>query len=515
MASDPSFYVTTAIDYVNGAPHLGHAYEKITTDVIARWQRLCGADVRFLTGTDEHGIKIERTAADAGQTPQEFVDGLVPAFEQAWAALDISHDRFIRTTDADHIAAVQRLFEAIHDRGHLVEKPYEGWYCEGCEAFKTDKDLVGGKCPEHPSRDPAWLEEENLFFKLSAFQQPLLDLYENNPEWLQPESRRNEVLAMIRKGLDDLSVSRSNRSVTWGIPISFRPESVIYVWFDALINYLTGAGYGTDDELFARRWPADLHVIGKDITRFHCIIWPAMLMAAGVELPRRVFAHGWVTVGGSKLSKSEGNAEEQPRDLSIQGIAGQYGPDALRWFLVHDVGFGRDGEFSWDAFEGTYNGHLANGLGNLLSRSVSMAVKYFGAVPTPSQPEPDLHDVVAATVAEATAAYDELRLHDAAAAIRKLVAHCDGVISARAPWAMAKDEEQRQALSDLIYGLLEAVRIAGVLASPIVSTKAPAMAAALGLSGEPSTADLAWGGMTAGAELVKPKPLFPRFDQLG
>ena len=379
----PSFYITTAIDYVNGEPHLGHAYERITSDVIARWRRLRGDDVRFLTGTDEHGIKIEQTAAEAGKSPQDYVDSLAPVFKETWDDLNISYDRFIRTTDADHEQSVVALLERIRDRGHLAERTYNGWYCDGCEAFKTDKDFVDEKCPEHPTRDRRWLEEDNLFFLLSNFEAPLLEHIQSNPGFIEPESRRNEVLGMLKEGLHDLSISRSDQSVSWGIPIPFREHSVVYVWFDALINYLSGAGFSTDQALYEHRWPADLHVVGKDITRFHCIIWPSMLMAAELPLPKKVFAHGWVTVAGEKMSKSSGVTVD-PRQ-----IAKTFGPDPLRYFLVSEVTFGRDGEFSWQRFEEVYTAHLANGLGNLLSRSIGMAHKYFGGTPEPADPTPD------------------------------------------------------------------------------------------------------------------------------
>jgi methionyl-tRNA synthetase len=510
------FYITTAIDYVNGAPHLGHAYEKVTTDVIARWRRLCGDDVRFLTGTDEHGIKVQKTAADHGLDPQTYVDGLVPKFKETWAALDIRYDRFIRTTDADHKRAVLELLRRIRDNGFLEEKTYKGWYCEGCEAFKTEKDLPGGRCPEHPAREPKWLEEQNLFFRLSAFTQRLLDQIARRPEFIEPASRRNEVLRVLEGGLDDISISRSKAAVSWGIPIDFRPDSVVYVWFDALINYLTGCGFGTDDELFERYWSTAVHIIGKDIIRFHCIIWPAMLLAAGLPLYDRVFAHGWVTTGGEKLSKSAGGggASADPRYL-----AQTYGPDAVRWFLVSQVTYGRDGEFSLERFEEIYGAHLANGLGNLVSRSVGMAKKYFGGVPDPGGQAPDalLHEACTTAVSDARAAYDSFALHDGAAAAWKLVTLCNEQIQLREPWKQAKDEARADELSSFLYGILETVRIACVLLSPILPGKAHE---ALTILGAEASLDLvlgeatAWGGLTTGLPLERPAPLFPRLDQI-
>ncbi|MCP4867633.1 MAG: methionine--tRNA ligase [Proteobacteria bacterium] len=510
------FYITTAIDYVNGEPHLGHAYEKITTDVIARWRRFCGDEVRFLTGTDEHGIKVQKTAADHGLDPQTYVDGLVPKFKSAWEALDIEYDRFIRTTDPDHEKSVLELLRRIRDNGYLFEKTYNGWYCEGCEGFKTEKDLPGGKCPEHPTREPKWLEEENLFFKLSAFTQPLLDHIAAKPSFIEPASRRNEVLKVLEGGLDDISISRSKGAVSWGIDIDFRPDSVIYVWFDALINYLTGAGFGTDDALYERFWPTAVHIIGKDITRFHCIIWPAMLLAAGIPVYDRVFAHGWVTTGGAKLSKSAGGggASADPGYL-----AATYGPDAVRWFLTSQVTYGRDGEFSLEQFENIYDAHLANGLGNLVSRSVGMAKKYFGGVPDPAGLAPDelLSTACATAVSECTAAYDGYALHDGAAAAWKLVTLCNEQIQLREPWKMAKDEARADELKAFLYGILETLRIACVLLAPVLPGKTAAALAIIGAEGaveQGLEAATAWGGLPVGIELERPAPLFPRLDQI-
>ncbi|MCO4772601.1 MAG: methionine--tRNA ligase [Deltaproteobacteria bacterium] len=504
-----SFYITTAIDYVNGKPHLGHAYEKVGTDVLARWRRLMGDDVFYLTGTDEHGSKVEKTAAAAGMDPQSYVDSLVPAFEGAWTALNISHDRFIRTTDADHAATAIALLERIRDNGYLTEKKYEGWYCDGCEAFKTDKDLVEGKCPDHPTMDPRWIEETNLFFKLSEFGDRLLAHYDANPEFVTPAFRRNEVLSLIRAGLLDVSISRSRESVGWGIGIPFRPDSVLYVWFEALINYLTGAGYGQDDATFANRWPA-VHVLGKDVTRFHCVLWPAMLMAADIELPSRIFAHGWVLTGGEKMSKSSGVGVEPV------AMAERYGADPVRFYLVMEVPWGKDGEFTWERFETAYTAFLANGIGNLLSRSVSMAIKYFGHVPE-GPVDRHLFDLCERVVSEATDAYDALRITEGAQAAWAIVRECNEQIQARAPWVMAKDPEQREALASFLYALLESLRIAAALLTPVMPSKCAELQDALGCAGDRDRtgADLlAWGGLQVGGELTKPSPLFPRLDQL-
>jgi methionyl-tRNA synthetase len=505
------FYITCAIDYVNGKPHLGHAYEKITADVIARWRRLQGDDVRFLVGTDEHGSKIEKTAEKEGVTPQEYVDRLVPSFVEAYDLLNISYDRFIRTTDADHKRTVVSLLEAINAAGHLRVDTYTGWYCDGCEAFKTEKDLVDAKCPEHPTREPKWIEEENLFFALSKFQQPLLNHIAANPSFIEPATRRNEVLAMLKDDLRDISISRSKSAVTWGIDIPFHDDAVIYVWYDALINYLTGVGYGTDDALFEKYWPAAHHIIGKDITRFHCVLWPAMLLAAGVPLPQQIFAHGFVLQGGERMSKSSGVGVD-PAD-----VATRYGADPLRYFLVAEITHGRDGEFSWERFEEIYTAHLANGLGNLLSRSIGMTVKYFGGVPAEGGTDPMLKTLTDEAVAAAVDAHAALRLQDGVAAAWKIVRTCNEQVQAREPWKMAKDDAQREDLATFLYGLLESVRLAAVLLSPVMPGKTADILAALGvpLEGDaPTWADTAWGGLPRGLALERPAPLFPRLDQL-
>jgi len=501
-----SFYITTAIDYVNGKPHLGHAYEKIGTDVLARWHRLMGDEVFYLTGTDEHGTKVEKTAEKEGMSPQDYVDSLVPAFKAAWEALDISYDRFIRTTDADHQAAAIALLERIRDNGYLTEQTYEGWYCDGCEAFKTDKDLVDGRCPDHPTMDPRWIEETNLFFPLSQFQDRLLAHYDAHPEFVTPAFRRNEVLSLIRGGLVDVSISRSREAVSWGIDIPFRPDSVLYVWFEALINYLTGAGFGVDEATFATRWPA-VHILGKDVTRFHCVLWPAMLMAADVQLPDRIFAHGWVLTGGEKMSKSSGIGVEPT------AMASKYGPDPVRFYLVTQVPWGKDGEFTWERFETTYTAFLANGIGNLLSRSVSMAIKYLDGVPDGPTDE-GLRALCEEVVAEATDAYEALRITDAANAAWRIVRECNEQIQARTPWAMAKDPAKAEELASFLYGLLESLRIAALLLMPVMPRKCRQLLDALGAPMGTGAELLAWGGLKPGAPLEKPAPLFPRLDQL-
>ena len=363
----PRFYLTTAIDYVNSRPHLGTAYEKITADVIARFKRLSGVDTHFVMGNDEHSQNVFRRARDLGKDPLAYCDGMEQEFREVWGALDLSFDDFIRTTQPRHKAAVETMVNRIAAAGDLYQADYEGWYCVGCEAFKQEKDLVEGLCPIHRTK-PDWIKERNHFFKLSAYRDRLLAHFAEHPEFLQPEVRRNEILRLLEAGLDDISISRAGQS--WGIPLPTDPSSVVYVWFDALINYASAVGLGTDPALFDTWWPADLHVIGKDITRFHCVIWPAMLMSAGLPVPRQVFGHGWVHLRGEKMSKSLGTAVD-PLEA-----AQRFGPDALRLFLTKEIPYGADGDFTFERFEERYNTDLANNLGNLVNRVTAMAARY-------------------------------------------------------------------------------------------------------------------------------------------
>ena len=365
----PRFYLTTAIDYVNSRPHLGTAYEKVTADVIARYRRLSGCSTHFLMGNDEHSQNVYQRATALGLEPRVFCDQMEEVFRDVWAKLDVSFDDFIRTTEERHRVAVTTLVQRIADAGDLYEGEYEGWYCVSCEAFKQDKDLVDGDCPIHQTT-PAWIKEKNHFFRLSRYRDRLLQHYEAHPTFLQPDVRRNEMLRLLERGLEDISVSRTGQS--WGIPLPSDPSSVVYVWFDALINYIAAVGYGTDDERFGAWWPADLHVVGKDITRFHAVVWPAMLMSAGLALPRCVFGHGWVNWQGQKMSKSLGTSVD-PLDA-----ADRLGPDPLRLYLVKEIAYGHDGDFTWERFEERYNVDLANNFGNLVSRVAAMAHKYRG-----------------------------------------------------------------------------------------------------------------------------------------
>ena len=454
------FFLTTAIDYVNSRPHLGTAYEKITADVIARDRRLNGFETRFVMGNDEHSQNVFRRARELGEDPITYCDRMEQVFREVWKRLDVSFDDFIRTTEPRHRAGVQRLVERCRDAGDIYEGVYEGWYCVGCEAFKQEKDLVDGLCPIHFTK-PDWIREKNYFFRLSKYQQPLLDHYAANPTFIQPDVRRNEILRLVEGGLEDISVSRAGQS--WGIPLPFDPESVVYVWFDALINYASAVGFGTDDALFEKWWPADLHIVGKDITRFHCVIWPAMLMSAGLAVPRQVFGHGWVHLKGVRMSKSLGTVVD-PLDA-----ADRLGADPLRLYLVKEIPYGGDGDFSWERFEERYNVDLANNLGNLVSRVTAMADKYrqLRVEPT-SLGSGRLQSVATEAAAGYRAAMDRFALHEGAAAAFRLIDATNEFIAESQPWVLARDAANADRLSQILYDAAEAVRVAAVLLSPVM-----------------------------------------------
>src|SRR6188474_1371057 len=388
----PRFYLTTAIDYVNSPPHLGTAYEKITADAIARYKRLAGFETWFVMGNDEHSQNVYRRAKEQGLDPLAYCDQMEREFRAAYDPLDISYDDFIRTTQPRHRAAVQELVRRIHANGDVYEGFYEGWYCVGCEAFKQEKDLVDGKCPLHSAVE--WIKEKNHFFRLSKYTAALQDHIAAHPEFIEPDIRRNEILKLLESGLEDISISRAGQS--WGIPVPHDPASVVYVWFDALINYASAVGFGTDDALFAKWWPADLHVIGKDITRFHTVIWPAMLMSAGLALPRQVFGHGFLSVNGQRMSKSLGNV------IHPSELVEKFGADPVRLYLVKEVTYGGDGDFAWTRVEERYNVDLANNLGNLVSRIAAMTGKFRGGRVAPAESPGRLAEV-------ATAAYRDYR----------------------------------------------------------------------------------------------------------
>jgi methionyl-tRNA synthetase len=458
-----SYFLTTAIDYVNSRPHLGTAYEKITADVIARYHRLKGDDTWFLMGNDEHSQNVFKRAQEQGKDPLAYCDEMEQVFREVWARLDVSFDDFIRTTDRKrHFPAVQRLAQTALDKGDIYEGFYEGHYCVGCEEFKPEKDLVDGLCPIHKTK-PEWIREKNWFFRLSKYQQPLLDHYAAHPSFIEPESRRNEILRLVEGGLEDISMSRAGQS--WGVPLPFDASSVVYVWFDALINYAAAVGYGWDDEQFARRWPANLHIVGKDITRFHCVFWPAMLMSAGVPLPGQVFGHGWVYFKGERMSKSLGNIVD-PLDA-----AKRFGPDPLRLYLTKEVPYGGDGDFTWERFEEKYNADLANNLGNLVNRVAAMSERYRQGRVTAWG-----GGALAAVADEARRTYagamDRLALHDGVAAAYRLISAANEFIAERQPWTLAKDPAKAEELSQVLYDASEAVRIGAVLLLPVMPTSA-------------------------------------------
>jgi methionyl-tRNA synthetase len=455
------FYLTTAIDYVNSPPHLGTAYEKICADVIARYRRLAGFETFFLMGNDEHSQNVFKKAAEEGLDPLAYCDRMEEVFRSAWRRLDVSFDDFIRTTQARHRAGVTALVERIHRAGGIYEGIYEGWYCVSCEEFKQEKDLVDARCPLHPTLKPEWIREKNYFFRLSGFRQPLLEHYAAHPEFIQPDVRRNELLRLIEGGLVDISVSRAGQS--WGIPLPFDPSSVVYVWFDALINYASAVGLGGDRAAFEKWWPADLHIVGKDITRFHAVIWPAMLMAAGLPLPRQVFGHGFMTINGQRMSKTLGTI------IDPVAAATRVGVDPLRLYLVKEIPFGGDGDFSFQRLDERYNADLANNLGNLVSRVTAMAARYRHGLLRPAAGGSDqLARIGERAVADYRSAMDRLMLHEGAAAAFRVIDATNEFIAAVSPWTLAKDAGAADRLTQVLFDAAEAIRLAAVLLGPIM-----------------------------------------------
>ncbi len=455
------FYITTAIDYVNSRPHLGTAYEKVCADVIARYKRLSGVDTFFLMGNDEHSQNVYKSATEQGLDPLTYCDRMEEVFQHTWRSLDLSYDDFIRTTQPRHKAAVAELVQRIYDAGDIYEGVYEGWYCVGCEAFKPEKELVNGRCPLHPRSEPQWIKEKNYFFRLSKYQKPILEHLQTNPEFFEPEVRRNEQLRLVEGGLDDISISRAGQA--WGIPLPWDSKSVVYVWFDALINYAAAVGLGTDLARLQNWWPADLHLIGKDITRFHTVIWPAMLMSAGLPLPRSVFAHGFMTVNGQRMSKSNPGTIIDPLEA-----AARHGVDALRLYLVKEVVFGDDGDFSWERFDERYNSDLANNLGNLVSRVTAMAHQYRqGHVNPVGETSARLRGVADEVASNYRSAMDALDITQAAASVFRLIDAANLHIAETTPWALAKDPSQADRLTQVLFDAAEAIRLAAVLLSPI------------------------------------------------
>jgi len=504
------FFLTTAIDYANGDPHLGHALEKIGADVIARYRRLAGDDVHFLMGMDEHGQKVKQAADERGVSPQAFVDRVAAKFEDMWQRLSISNDQFIRTTEPAHKRGVKALIERIHEKhpDDFYEKTYEGWYCVGCELFKRENEILDGRCVLHPTRELQWTEERNWFFRLTSYQSFLERLFAERPDFLLPAARRNEILALLGQGLEDISITRSHLS--WAIPFPLRSsngeEQGTWVWFDALPNYLTATGF--PDKEYGELWPAQLHVIGKDITRLHCVVWPAMLQAAEVAIPERVWAHGFMTFGGDRFSKSAGVA------FSLDEAIDRHGPDALRYFLLREIPFDGDGDFSWERFAERYTAELANAWGNLASRIIAMVEKYRdGVVPSGERTTLDRADV--ADFVEYHAAMDGSRgylLQEAIKRVLSSVTRGNEFVQSSQPWSLAKDESKRAQLDDVLASVTRSLARQCVLFFPFVPVKSEELWRQLGAPGRLSDQrfDALAGLDAAGWKVRKGPPLFPR-----
>jgi methionyl-tRNA synthetase len=519
MSNDKAkFYITTPIYYVNARPHIGHTYTTVVCDAIARRKRMLGVDTYFLTGTDEHGQKIERSAAAAGKTPKQLADEVSGGFRQLWDRMGITYDKFMRTTDPEHERGVQELFRTLRDKGFIYKGSYTGQYCVFDELYVTEGG-PGAPCPEC-GRPTETVTEENYFFKLSAFEDKLLKLYNDNPDWIRPETRRNEVISFVRGGLRDLSVSRGN--IKWGIPVPDDPEQVMYVWLDALCTYMTGVGYGSpnkkDQERYARYWPADVHMIGKEIVRFHCVYWPAFLMAAGLPIPKSVMAHGWLLFEQDKMSKSRGNIVRSETIIDVLGA------DALRYFLFREVVFGQDGSFSFDALVQRFNSDLANGLGNLSSRTLSMITRYFkGEVPYPSvaasrtEGDKAIQELANDTITGFGVLWDDYQFSKALEAAWALVSAVDKYIVENEPWALAdkQDDTSRSRLATVLYMTAEALRIATALAYPVLPDSTAKIWSQLGLGDirKFPLQDLKWGQLQVGTKLGKVEPVFPRADK--
>ncbi len=499
------FYVTTAIAYTSRKPHIGNTYEIVLTDAIARYKRQMGYDVFFLTGTDEHGQKIEDCAKEAGITPKEYVDNVAGEIKEIWNLMNASYDKFIRTTDDFHEKTVQKIFKQLYDQGDIYKGEYEGLYCVPCESFFTESQLVDGKCPDC-GREVKPTKEEAYFFKMSKYQDKLMEYIESHPDFIQPESRKKEMVNnFLKPGLQDLCVSRT--SFKWGIPVEFDPNHVIYVWIDALTNYITAMGYGQeDDTLYKKYWPADVHVIGKDILRFHTIYWPIMLMALGQPLPKQIFGHPWLLSGNDKMSKSKGNV------MYADDLVRHFTVDGMRYYLLSEMPYGNDGTITYENIITKFNSDLANTLGNLVNRSIAMVNKYFGSVPTPGE-ETDLDKDLKSCIENTIIAYrkkmDEYKTADALDAIFELIRRCNKYIDETTPWVLAKDDEGKERLKTVLYNLLESIRIVSVILTPFMPDTAKEIQRQIACTDE----SVEFGKTVSEITLENPTPIFMRIDE--
>ena len=504
----PTYYITTPIYYPSDKLHIGHAYCTTIADTLARFHRAKGEEVFFLTGSDEHGLKIQRKAQEKGITPIEYVDAIIANFKQLWNELNISNNDFIRTSEERHHKVVQDVLTKIFEQGDIYKKNYEGLYCVPCESYWLERQLVDGKCPDC-GRPVEKMQEESYFFKLSKYQDWWLQFIEENPNFIQPASRRNEMINFVKQGLEDLCITRT--TFDWGIPVPFDKKHVVYVWFDALLNYLTGIKYGTDDAMFNKFWPASLHLVGKEIVRFHTIIWPIMLKAMGVELPQKVYGHGWLVIDGDKMSKSKGNV------IDPLALIDEFGADAIRYFLLREIVFGNDGNFSRDALITRINSDLANDLGNLLHRTVSMIEKYHGGVVTNAgvseAVDEDLQALVKTTVANFEKDMDAMEINSAIKGVWALISRANKYIDETGPWILAKDEAKAARLQTVMYNLAETLRVVAILVAPFIPSTSPKIYTQLGLEvpAEFLLTDAEFGKMES-TKVQKGEPLYPRIE---